>query len=65
MSDTDRQSPAEQMARQILDDVDTTSPDRKLAMAQAFATLAVAEHLDALDSTLRDVRETLRLRGAR
>ncbi len=34
--------------------------DEKLARANVFATLAVADMLDALDTAVRDLHETLR-----
>ncbi|GAA0719482.1 hypothetical protein Drose_05800 [Dactylosporangium roseum] len=37
--------------------------DLQIAAAQAHATLAVADQLDSLDSTLRDLHETLRGSG--
>ncbi len=39
--------------------------DLRIVAAQAHATLAVADQIDVLDSTVRDLHETLRSRGLR
>lgn len=41
----------------------TGHADEKLARAQVYAVLAVADMLDALDTAVRDLHETLRGRG--
>ncbi len=56
---------AESLLAGILDDrpFADLSPAERIAIAQVHATLAVADRIDALDSAVRDLHETLHSRG--